>query len=139
MAYFPLWTSLHLGNQGRHGSTDVYEQWANKFCDAECVKNPPKTQGIIELHQKSAKHITINSKRERLDNVVSNFYLSKKSKLRQLEICKSRKKVCVPDENKIKDSLPSKIVTGKWRKRKQHEGPGYLKKNRKIDSDKPTF
>ena len=21
----PLWTSLHLGNQGRHGSTEVYE------------------------------------------------------------------------------------------------------------------
>ena len=127
----PLWTSLHLGNQGRHGSTEVYEQWTNKFCDAECVKNPPKTQGIIELHEKSAKHITMNSKRERLDNVVSNFYLAKKSKLRQFEICKSRKKVCVPDENKIKDSLSSKIVTEKWRKRKQHKGPGYFQKKQK--------
>ena len=71
--WLPLWASLHLGNQGRHGSTEVYEQWTNKFWDAECVKNPPKTQGIIELHQKSAKHITMNSKRERPDNVVSKY------------------------------------------------------------------
>ena len=81
----------------------------------------------------------MNSKRERLDNVVSNFYLAKKSKLRQFEICKSRKKVCVPDENKIEDSLSSKIVTEKWRKRKQHKGPGYFQKNRKIDSDNRKY
>ena len=81
----------------------------------------------------------MNSKRERLDNVVSNFYLSKKSKLRQFEICKSRKKVCVPDENKIKHSLSSKFVMEKWRKSKQHKGPGYFRKNRKIDSDKRKY
>ena len=132
----PFWTSLHLGDQGRHGCTDVYVRWSNKFSSCDCVRDPPKTQGIVEFHQKSVKHITMNSKRQRLDDVVANLFIFKKSKLRQLEISKSRKKVSEVEKDKVKDSVSSKIVTEKWRKKKQHKGPGYFQKNRKLDSGK---
>ena len=52
----PLWTCLHLGDQGRHGTSPVYKMWSDKFRNLECVINPPRTQGIIEFHQKSVKH-----------------------------------------------------------------------------------
>ena len=131
----PLWTSLHLGDQGRHGASDIYKGWSNKFKHFDCVKDPPKTQGIIEFHHKSVKHITMNSKRERVDNVISNLYIAKKSKLRQLEISKSRKgSISLRKEEKIKDTMPKTIVTEKWnkRKRKQAKGPGFFQKNKII-------
>ena len=81
----PFWTCLHLGDQGRYGSSDVYKQWSDKYSSINCVKNPPRTQGIVELHQKSAKHISMNSKRERLDNVVANLFWAKISKHRQMD------------------------------------------------------
>ena len=98
----PLWTCLHLGDQGRHGTSPVYKMWSDKFRNLECVINPPRTQGIIELHQKSVKHITLNSKRERLDSVIKNLCVAKKSKLRQLEISKSRKSLHPVKEEKCK-------------------------------------
>ena len=127
--------SLHLGDQGRHGDFEVHEQWTNKFSQLDCVKNPPKTQGIIEFHQKSVKHIAMNSKRERLDDVIRSLYVSKTSKLRQLQICKSRQKVSLP-EDKVKNTLSSKIAMENWRKKKQHEGPGYFQQNRKPEKEK---
>ena len=125
----PLWTSLHLGDQGRHGTSEVYINWSNIFRTYDCVVNPPKTQGIVELHQKSAKHISLNSKRERIDNVISSLCIHKKSKLRQYEIAKSRMKETAVDSDKIKDTLPFKISKEKWRKKKQYKGPGYFQKN----------
>ena len=78
----PLWTSLHLGDQGRHGSSTTYQSWSAKYGNKECVINPPKTEGIIEFHQKFLKHISLNSKRERLDEVVKYLFVCKQSKLR---------------------------------------------------------
>ena len=106
----PFWTSLHLGDQGRHGSSDIYIRWSNKFSSYDCITNPPKTQGIVEYHKKSVKHITMNSKRQRRDDVEANLFIAKKSKLRQSEIAKSRKKESSVNKDKIKGSLPSKIV-----------------------------
>ena len=95
--------------------------WSDKYrlYNYDCITNPPRTQGIIEFHQKSVKHISMNSKRER-----------KKSKLRQLEIAKCKTKTDVSQkEKKAKESSPSKIVSEKWSKRKLNQsGPGYLKK-----------
>ena len=76
----PLWSSLHLGDQGRHGHSDVYKLWSAKFRDRECIRQPPRTQGIVEFHHKSVKHITMNSKRERIDSVIGNLFRAKKSK-----------------------------------------------------------
>ena len=129
----PLWTAIHLGDQGRHGSSDSYKKWSIKFNNCACVVDPPKAQGIVEFHHKSAKHIVMNSKRQRADGVVSNLYLSKKSKLRQLEICKSRQSNYVSKKSdKVKDKLPNKISTENWRKKKQHTGPGYYQTNQKV-------
>ena len=60
----------------------------------------------------------MNSKRERLADVVKNLYITKKSKLRQLEIAKCKTKTDISQkEKKAKESLPSKIVSEKWSKR----------------------
>ena len=128
----PLWTCLHLMDQGRHGSSTVYDQWSAKFGSLDCVMNPPRTQSIVEFHQKSAKHISMNSKRDRLDGVVQNLYLAKKSKSRYFEIAKSRCSSKNNDSDKIKDKLSHRIVTEKWKKPKQSAGPGYFQKNRTI-------
>ena len=126
----PLWTSLHLGDQGRHGTSPVYKMWSDKYSNYDCITTPPRTQGIIEFHQKSVKHISMNSERERLDEVVKNLYITKKSQLRQLEIAKCKTKTDVSQkEKKAKESLPSKIVSEKWSKRKRKQsGPGYFQK-----------
>ena len=124
----PLWSSLHLGDQGRHGTSECYKNWSQKFSSRECVKDPPRTQGIVEFHHKSVKHISMNSKRERIDSVVANLFVAKKSKMRQLEIVKSRKSKNKDDQEKIKDVFPKKIATEKWSKRKKKisAGPGFF-------------
>ena len=110
MWFNPIWTGLHLGDQGRHGTSHVYQLWSDKYGNYDCVKGPPRTQGIVEFHQKSTKHIVVNSQgivdfhqkstkhivmnsnRERIDEVVQNLFAAKKSKFRQLEIIGSRKR-----------------------------------------------
>ena len=125
----PLWTSLHLGDNGRHGNSDIYLRWSDKFQSIDCVINPPRTQGIVEFHQFSAKHISMNSRRERVDDVVKNLHLAKISKRRLFQVAKSRRKAT---GDKIKDTLPNKIATEKWKKKKLSQGPGFFQKNRKV-------
>ena len=131
----PLWTCLHIGNQDRHGNSDVYHSWSQHFSERPCVQDPPRTQGIIEFHNKSVKHISLNSKRDRIDKVIGNLLVAKKSKRRQFEILLSRKKVPPSkNDNKIKDTLPKKISEDRWSKRghkKQFAGPGFFQKNRR--------
>ena len=109
----PFWTSIHLGNQGRHGKSEPYKLWSEHFSDRACIKDPPRTQGIIEFHHKSLKHVTLNSKRDRLDGVVSNLLVAKISKHRQFEIAQSRKKSSSKTQEKMKESLPKKNCQGK--------------------------
>ena len=91
--------------------------------------NPPKTPGIVEFHQKSVEHITMNSKRQRLDDVVAKLFIAKKSKLRQLKLTESRKKQSQVDNAKVKN-------TEKWRRKKQYQGPGYFQMDRKAKVQK---
>lgn len=126
----PLWTRFHLGDQGRHGKTTPYTQWSKIFSDLDCIVNPPKTQGIVEFHHKSVKHVSLNSKRDRIDNVISNLFISKKSKHMQFLIALSKKKTV--DKDKIKNSLPKRLASENWGKsshKKISTGPGYYQKN----------
>ena len=129
----PFWTSVHLGDQGRHGKTEPYRLWSEKFAKRSCVIDPPRTQGIIEFHNKSVKHITLNSKRNRLDGVVSNLLVALKiSKHRQFEIVQSRKKSSSKNKEKAKDNLPKTISKDNWSKRgkkKLSAGPGFFQQN----------
>ena len=79
----PLWTSHHLGDQGRQGTSDPYQAWSMHFKERTCIKDPPRTQGIIEFHNKSVKHITLNSKRDRVDKIIDNLFVAKNSKGKQ--------------------------------------------------------
>ena len=123
----PLWTGINLGDQGRHGESLAYSDWSKSFSQRACVKDPPKTQGIIEFHNKSVKHVTQNSKRDRVDKVIGNLFVAKKSKSRQYEIALSRKRHA--SVSKKKDTMPKKISRENWRKKKQSHGPGFFQKN----------
>ena len=57
----PLWTSFHSSDQSKHGCTKPYKDWRTLNIERSCVKSPPKTQGILELHHKSTKHMVLSS------------------------------------------------------------------------------
>lgn len=133
----PLWTSLHLGDQGRHGTAEPYSDWSQKYSQLACVINPPKTQGLVEFHHKSVKHISLNSKRDRIDKVISNLYIAKRSKHRQFTIALSKRKCTTTDQ--IKDMLPKKLASETWAKRprkKLSAGPGIFQTNLRKNSKK---
>ena len=104
----PFWPSAHLGDQGRYGKTEPYRLWSEHYAKISCVIDPPRTQGIIEFHNKSVKHFTLNSKRNRLDGVASNLLIAKITKHRQFEMSQSRKKSSSKNKEKVKDNLPKR-------------------------------
>ena len=65
-----MWTSFHSSDQSKHGCTKPYKDWRTLNIERSCVKRPPKTQGILELHHKSTKHMVLSSYKERIDNLV---------------------------------------------------------------------
>ena len=91
-----FWTSLHLGNQGRHGSSQPYDIWPKNFASRSCVVELPRTQGIIEFNNKSVKHITTNSKRGRIDEIVSNLFLPSVPSLANLKFHNLEKELLPP-------------------------------------------
>ena len=80
----------------------------------------------------------MNSKRERIDSVIGNLFIAKKSKLRQVEIVKSRKAKSNEDKEKNKDVMPKKIATEKWSKGKKNvsSGPGYFQTGKSFKTFK---
>ena len=58
-----FWSNIHLGCQSKHSREQPYLEWSKTFGNCDCVTNPPRTQGIIELHQKITKHITLSTKK----------------------------------------------------------------------------
>ena len=118
----PFWISVHLGDR----------LWSEKFAKRSCVIDPPRTQGIIEFHNKSVKHITLNSKRNRLAGVAGNLLVAKIPKHRQFEIVQSRKKSPSKNKEKATDNLPKTISKDNWFKRgkkKLSAGPGFFQRN----------
>ena len=47
-----LWSNMHLRDQIKHSKEKPYLEWSKA-----CVIDPPKMQGIIEVHQKITKNI----------------------------------------------------------------------------------
>ena len=119
----PLLTGINLGDQGRHGESVAHSDWSKTFSQRACVKDPPKTQGIIEFHNKSVKHVTQSSKRDRIDKVIGNLFVVNKSKSRQYEIALSGKDLSLI-QKKVKDTMPKKIPRENWRKSKAVTRPG---------------
>ena len=86
-------------------------------------------KSIIEFHNKSVKYITLNSKRDRIDQVVVNLLLAKTSKRRQFEILLSRKKA--PLSKVTKCCRKRFLSEDRWSKRgqkKQFAGLGFFQK-----------
>ena len=55
MIHYTLWMSIKR--------EQPYLEWSKTFANCDCVINPPRTQGIIELHEKIMKHITLPTKK----------------------------------------------------------------------------
>ena len=55
MIHYTLWMSIKR--------EQPYLEWSKTFVNCDCVTNPPRTQGIIELHEKIMKHITLSTKK----------------------------------------------------------------------------
>ena len=90
------------------------------------------------MHNKSVKHISPNSKRDRVDKVISNLCVAKKSKHRQFTIELSRKRPATGNL-KVKDTMPKKISVEKWAKRGKKmisQGPGFFQSNMKQKRSK---
>ena len=58
-----LCSNIHLGCQSKHSIEQSYFEWSKTFGNCDCATNPLRTQGIIELHQKITKHITMSTKK----------------------------------------------------------------------------
>ena len=87
-----LWTSFHLDDQSKHGHTKPYLDWRELNVQKASVINPPKTQGILELHHKSTKHSVFSSSKERIDNLVACLVEWKEAKLRAYNVQVTRSK-----------------------------------------------
>ena len=85
-----LWTNIHLKDQAKRSQKKLHLDWSNSFSDRDCVINPLRTQGIIELYQKLTKHVTLSTKTQRVDSVIADLKLKKILSLRMFEINTSR-------------------------------------------------
>ena len=85
-----LWSNMHLRDQIKHSKEKACLEWSKAFSEKACVIDPPRTQGIIEVHQKITKHITLASKKQRVGSVVADLKLKKISSHRSYEINTSR-------------------------------------------------
>ena len=61
-----LWSNIHLGCQSKQSREQSYLQWSKTFGNCDCVTNPPRTQGIIELHQKITNILLCQQKSKEL-------------------------------------------------------------------------
>ena len=66
----PLWTSFYLNDQSKHGCTKLYQDWRTLNTEKPCVKNPLKSQDILEFYHKSTKHMLLSSNKKRIENLV---------------------------------------------------------------------
>ena len=120
-----LWTSFHLSDQSKHGCTKPYKDWRTLNIERSCVKSPPETQGILELHDKSTKHMVLSSNKEKIDNLVMELVEWKEAKWKAYTVQTSRSDLQnVTKKNMVK--LP-KLVKETWlpKKRKSGKGPGF--------------
>ena len=58
---------MRLRDQIKHNKEKPYLEWSKAFSEKACVIDPRRTQGITEVHQKITKHITLESKKQRID------------------------------------------------------------------------
>ena len=72
-----MWTKFHVGNQSRHGHSEPYTTWALSYQDFDAIVNPPTPQGIIELHNKSLKHVCLNDRIDRIDRIDQQLDVAK--------------------------------------------------------------
>ena len=86
VGYAPLWTKFHIGDQLRHGFSEPYTTWSSKHKDLDTVTNPPTTEGIIKLHNKSVKHVYFQGRLDRIDSIIQQLDVAEVSMHRKYRI-----------------------------------------------------
>ena len=104
------------------------------FGNCDCAINPLRTQGIIELHQKITKHITLSTKKQRVDSVMADLRSKKISshRLYQINLFRAEEKAKLAIENYAKT---------KKRKFSHQKPPSGVKLdniNNKVSSSEPN-
>ena len=128
----PLWTSFYLSDQSKRRCTKPYKDWRTLNIEKSFVKSSPKTQGILEFHHKSTKHMVLPSNKERIDHLVMELVEWKEAKRKAYTAQASRLDL----ENDTKKNMEKvklpKLVKETWRskKRKSGKGPGFYQKDK---------
>ena len=123
-----FWTSIHLNNQLKHVTGEAYLEWSKKFGKRLNVKNPPKTQGLLEVHQKLTKNVVLSSKLRRTDIVIQELKSRKISSHRYHKVVKSK------HQPKIK--LSQEMFYKRRRKRRPYQTKFNESKFQKINKSK---
>ncbi|XP_049324595.1 uncharacterized protein LOC125784832 isoform X2 [Astyanax mexicanus] len=115
-----LWTSMMLGDLGRHGKGLPYENFSKKFSKiskktAQNFTKDNKTQGIMEKSQWDLKQIRFQRRRlTRLDDFVTTYQDTHIALLREFaDVEKTRRRVY-------------RIQTEKWKQRKRNKRGVYV-------------
>ena len=142
IGFTPFWGKLMLGDLGRHGNSNVYQAWSEKFGKIPCVANVTTTQAIIEKHNDSMKNVYLKRKNGRSDEVVDDLSLTKIS---QYELEKSwqgksnttgntieKQKTAVNSTKTQKSAVKIRGISMEtFKKKKLLKGPGYYQRPRK--------
>ena len=120
----PLWINALLGDIGRHGQSEHYQSWTEKFRERQCILNCTKTQGIIEKHHQSIKQIFLDQKNGRVDQVIRQLYMAKKALHRQYKIQSSGKHSTKREGQKLKQDKLFNSPNEKFKPPK-NSGKGY--------------
>ena len=84
-----FWTSIHLNNQLKHRTGEAYLEWSKKCGERLSVKNPQKTRGLPEVHQKLTKNVVLSSKLRKTDIVIQELKPKKNSSHQYHKVVKS--------------------------------------------------
>ena len=68
-----FWTNVHLNNQLKHGTGEAYLELSKKCGEILSVKNPQKTRGLPEVHQKLTENVLLSSKLRRTEIVIQEL------------------------------------------------------------------
>ena len=62
---------------GKHGVSEPYTPWSSTLKDLNAVTNPPTTQGIMELHNKSVKYVYLQGRIDRIGSIIQQLHVAK--------------------------------------------------------------
>ncbi|KAJ8348799.1 hypothetical protein SKAU_G00273880 [Synaphobranchus kaupii] len=126
LPYAGLWTGIMLGDLGRHGTGQAYEDYTKRYnvlknSKRQNITEDNKTQGIMEKSQWDLKHIRFRSSRlTRLDDFVVQYQRTHTAVLKEYE-----------DSKRVFRRKTFRVNKEKWKERQQKKRGRYVTAIRK--------